>query len=122
MPELASPNGAPSEECTARQCGPEGPLSRTCSPQRASPTDRHRGSRPLRDLLVDPALLRNGLQVVSPPPGLRDLPLLKPVPAFTTDCRIIHGRNLAPLLTVDEADECHEQKLPAPCDESARRT
>src|SRR4029079_12717006 len=71
------------------------------------------GSRPLRDLLVDPALLRNWLQVVDSAAGLRDLPLLEPVPAFTADCRIGHGRSLPPLLTVDEADECHEQKVTA---------
>jgi len=40
------------------------------------------GSRPLRDLLVDPALLRNWLQVIDSAAGLRDLPLLKPVPGL----------------------------------------
>ena len=71
-------------------------------------------SCPLRDLLVGPAFLCDELQVVGPTALLGELALLEPIPAFTTNCCIVHSRGLATLFAVEEADEGHAQKLPAP--------
>jgi hypothetical protein len=68
-------------------------------------------SRPLRDLLVGPALLADGLQVVGPAALLGEVALPEPVPAFAADGGVVHGRRLAMLLAVEEADECHGQEV-----------
>ena len=83
LPEPASPMVLPANDAPLNEVVLEDlPLQEPAHPNELVRPIVIEGSRPLRDLLVDPALLRNWLQVVDSAAGLRDLPLLKPVPGL----------------------------------------